>query len=414
MRRKEIYLSVLIYPLWSLYLSFKHYRQPQAKNLFWFFCVFMGMIHIFSPEGGSGADGESYAQRLIDLNQKPISWENFSSSFYEDRAFADIYQPTITYLLSIATKNPHWLFLSFAVVFGFFYSRNSWFILEKTPKKVGIPLFFLLFYYMLICPIWEINGVRMWTAFHVFAYGALPYLYNSDKSKLIWCFASLLIHFSYFLPLSILLIYHFIPKSITIFLSFYIFSFFVKELNLEITRDFFLSHAPSFLSSKAGYFNVDYAQSIIEEKSNANFYLGGSLMLVRWAISILIFASCVWGKAIIKTQKSLTNIICFSLFIYSICNILSSIPSLGRFIGLSQFFAFASIVLFYIHYINNNYKHKILSWTFNVVPLLLLLPIVVKLRMGTDYYGISLFLNPFMALFVEDNQPIIQFVKSAF
>ena len=415
LKKKGIYMSVLIYPLWSLFLSFKYFRTSQAKNLFWLFCIFLGMIHTYFPEGNDAADGYRYAQQLIELNQKPVIWENFSSSFYEDGAFVDVYQPTITYLLSIVTNNPRWLFLVFALVFGFFYSRNIWFVLERFPKYIGTPLVILMLYYMLICPIWEINGVRMWTALHVFVYGALPYLFNADKSKIIWCFAALLVHFSFFLPLIILLLYHFSPKYINFFLIFYLLSFFIKELDLEQIKTFLLSYSPSFLYTKANYASEQFAQEIIEANSVLNFYVTGSQTLVRWAITILLFFSCIFGKSIIKNHKPLLNLMCFSLFIYAISNILSLIPSVGRFVYLSQMFAFVSVIFFYIFYMQIDYRQiKIIAIIFRWTPVMLFLSIIVQLRMGCEYYGISLFFNPIAVLFIEDNQPVIQFIKSIF
>ena len=412
---KVVYLTILIYPLWALYLSFKYFKSPHAKNLFWFFCIFLGMIHICFPEGGSGSDGTRYAQRLIELHQEPVSWESFSSSFYETGEFADVYQPSTTYLLSIITANPRWLFMIYAMVFGFFYSRNVWFVLEKFHIIIGFPLIFMTLYYILICPVWDINGVRMWTALHVFVYGALHYLYNAEKSKLIWCFASLLFHFSFFLPLSILLIYHFIPKSLKYLLIFFILSFFINELDLGKIGDTLSSFMPSFLLRRVtGYTNEEYAQALIAAKSNLNFYVEGSRTFVRWAIAILLFVSCVWGEKIIKTNKSLFNLFCFSLFMYAISNILSSIPSVGRFTVLSQMFAFASVIIFYIFCEKNNYKQKVISAVFKLTPILLILPIIVSFRTGTDYYGISIIFNPIAALFIEDKQPVIQFIKSIF
>jgi len=410
-----LYLTVLIYPLWSFYLSFKYFRMPQAKNLFWLFCIFLGMVHIYFPEGESSSDGVRYAQQLIDLHQQPVPFENFTSLFYEDGQFVDIYQPIVTYLLSTVTDNPRWLFLIFAVVFGFFYSRNSWFVLERFPKTVAFPLFLLSFYYILICPVWEINGVRTWTALHVFVYGALPYLYNSDKSKLIWCGASCLFHFSFFLPVTVLLMYHFIPKSINYLLAFFLISLFIKEIDLEQIRSFILTYAPSFIHNRADmYANEDYAQTINDLKSNLNFYMEGSKMFVQWVAAILLFVSGVWGKKIVETNRSLKNLLCFSLFIYAISNILSLIPSFGRFIVLSQSFAFASLIFFYISYKQSQFINKTIAVSFKMIPLLLFLPIIVKLRFGSDFYGISLLFNPIAALFVDDNQPFIHYIKSIF
>jgi hypothetical protein len=47
--------------------------------------------------------------------------------------------------------------------------------------------------------------------------------------------------------------------------------------------------------------------------------------------------------------------------------------------------------------------------------LLLVLPILFRLRVGTDYYGSSLFWGNFVsAIFIDDNVPIIDFMKSIF
>ena len=413
--QKGIYLTALIYPLWALFLSVKHFRLPQSKNLFWLFCIFLGMIHIFFPEGGSDADGLRYAEQLIELNQQPVTWENFTSFFYEDREFVDIYQPTVTYFLSLITNNPRWLFFVFAFVFGFFYSRNIWFVLEKFPEVIGMSLYILTFYYILICPIWQINGVRMWTALHVFVYGALPYLYNSDKSKLVWCFASLLFHFSFFIPLCILLMYWFIPKKINYLLFFYMISFLIKEIDIEQIRNIALTYSPSFLTAKAmSYTNEEYIQRVIDERSQYNFYVEGSQVIVKWVITVLLFTACLLGRKILQYHKSLFRLFCFALFLYSISNIMSLIPSGGRFIVLSQTFAFVSVIIFYIYYLRSEYQQKYIYFIFKLTPVLLLFPIIFLLRTGCDYYGLSLFLNPLAVLFIEDNQPVIQFAKSIF
>ena len=414
-KQKGIYISFLIYPLWSLFLSLKYFRIPQAKNLFWLFCIFLGMIHIYFPEGAGGFDGARYAQRLIDLHQQPVSIENFTDSFYEDGEFVDIYQPVVTYLFSIVTDNPRWLFILFAIVFGFFYSRNLWFVLEKFPPTLGFSLILLTIFYALICPIWEINGVRMWTAFHVFLYGALPYIYVADKSKLVWCFVSLLIHFSYFLPLTILLVYYFIPKSINFLLAFYLISSFIREIDLEIISQFLSSFMPSFLTSRVtGYANDDYAQFLNDLHSNLNFYVEGSYIFSKWITTLMFVTMCTWGKKIVKAHKVLTNMICFSLFIYGIINILSLIPPVGRFFLLCQMFAFVSFILFMIIYKNYAYKQRKIAAVFQYVPFLLILPIIVKIRIGCDFYGISLLFNPLSVIFIDDNLPIIQFIKSIF
>jgi len=77
-------------------------------------------------------------------------------------------------------------------------------------------------------------------------------------------------------------------------------------------------------------------------------------------------------------------------------------------------FAYASAILFYTFYLQSTYKEKVISVVFKFIPIILLLPIIVALRFGCEFYGISFFSNPIVSLFIEDNQPIIQLIKSFF
>lgn len=410
---KKLYLTIFVFPLWTLNLSIKYFRLPQAQNLFWLFCIFLGLIHVYFPDIEIDTDGFRYAQRLIELNQQPISLGHYFSLFYTEGGFVDIYQPVITYLFSNITNNPRWLFLFFSFVFGFFYSRNIWFVLNKFPSTIGLPLFLFTLYFILICPIWNINGVRMWTAFHVFVYGALPYLFNSDKSKLIFCFISVFFHFSFIIPLFVIIIYYFVPKSLNIFFTFFVISLFIKELNIEQIKLFLENTIPTFLLDRVnGYVNEEYSQHLIETKSALNFYVEGSKKLVNSFVTILFAVIFIWSKFIIRKCSYLLNMFCFSLFVYSISNILSLIPSVDRFIILSQMFSFIFIILFYIYYMDFEIKQTVTTVVYKYSPIMLIIPILVTLRMACDFYGISFFLNPLALIFIEDNQPIIQLIKS--
>jgi hypothetical protein len=373
------------------------------------------MIHIYDPVGGTEADGVRYAERLVNMHNETVSWENFTASFYsEDINMIDIFVPLLTYLLARVTVNSSWLFLIFGLVFGFFYSRNIWFVLEKLPGKLCFSLVGLITCYMLLCPIWEINAVRMWTALHIFIYGALPYLYNSDRSKLFWCVLSVFVHFSYVLPLIILIIYYFIPKSTTVLYCIYLITFFIETINLEQINTVLTSLLPNFLFSRVNmYVNENVLQSLQEAQNSTNFYILLSNQIIKWGIAIAFFAICFYGKKWIKNSQSLYNIVCFSLFTYTIFNIVSLVPQGVRFIQISNMFSFISIILFFA-LIPNKYKSTNIRLIFNGISIALLAPIIFFLRRGCDYYGISLFFNPIATLFIDDNQPIIQFVKSIF
>ncbi len=402
------YLSFLLFPLSSLYLSIRYFRKPESKNIFWFFCSFLGMIHIFNPIEYTGADGLRYAYQLLELYHQPVTWNNFISSFYNDGNFVDIYQPLLTYVVSLFTYDPHWLFFIFSVVFGFFYSRNLWFILEKLPKRKAFVLLILVVYFALLCPIWEINAARMWTALHVFVYGCFPFIYNGDKSKLGWSVCSVFFHFSFITPLIILLIYRLIPKSLMFYLGIYIITLFINEIDLQQIR-YFLSFLPDiFLPRINAYTTVETASSL---SRLASIHVIISNNIAKWGIAVLLVTICIYGKKVILNHSHLYNFMCFTLLLFSIANVLSLIPSGGRFITLARTFALPSII-FFIVTINDKMINKVIGYTIKYITPLMILPILFSLRIGCNYYGVSILFNPIVCLFVEDNQPFIQYIKS--
>lgn len=406
------FISIFIFPIFSLFISFKNFRQPEAKNLFWFFCMFLGMIHIFNPHGGSLADGTRYAEHLQYLHNQVPSWSNFKSLMFNNDGYSDIYQPLVTYIIALFSDNAHWLFFIFATIFGFFYSRNIWFILNNIPSKPHFSLIILIALYILLCPIWNINGVRMWTALQVFIYGALPYLYNKDKSKLVWALLSILIHFSFIIPVLILTIYYFVPKKIIIIFLFFLFSFFLKEIDIPFIRDSIISYLPDFLLNRTIlYVNDDVLQRLSERQVQLSFHVILSEFIINYFFIVVSLIIVIRSYQFINNNKVLNSLFCFSFFLYGVSNLLSLVPSGSRFIVLSRMFLLSAIIFFIILSIKKKYTNTNMFWiNFFCIPLII--PVFFYLRMGLDYYGISLFLNPIFVLFINDNIPIIDLIKS--
>ncbi len=136
-------------------------------------------------------------------------------SFYSDSSgYVDILQPMVTYLVSRFTDNPTILFTIFGLIFGYFYSRNIWYVLGKIHGGITLVLFVFVLTFALINPIWNINGFRMWTAAQIFLYGTLPYLLEGKSKGLIWAAVSVFVHFSFLLPLTVLVLFFFSKNKI--------------------------------------------------------------------------------------------------------------------------------------------------------------------------------------------------------
>lgn len=409
-----VYLFSFLFPFFGLICSLVYWRKNWAKNVFWIACMFMGAIQIFHPEGtilGIGIDGSDYALRFINMYDMKVSWASLVKTFFEDGETLDIYQPLLSFFISRFTNNAHVLFFFFALVFGFFYSRNIWYVLGKLPNKSQGWTWVLIAFFILICPIWNINGVRMWTALQVFVYGAMPFIFEKDKSKLYWCFLTILIHFSFILPVVILILYFFLPKkNISIYLIFYLSTLLIKQIDLSFVKDSLLSLFPDFYDNRINmYTNEDYALSVNKSAFEMTYFLILCSTITNWIIQIYVVVSCYLINNYLNNNLLIKRLCVFSLLIYGISNIFALVPSGGRFITLSQMF----MIPLFIFVINlSPHIPYLLRKLHPILMVILIIPLAQKLRGGFDFYGISLFVCNFLTMFfVESDVPLIRYVK---
>jgi len=399
----------LIYPIAGIYVSFREYKQSWAKNIFWLFCIYFGFTFIIAEFGG--ADSDRYARRFIELAHSDLSLGELWNTFYsEDSNYVDIFTPLVSYLVSLLTDNPSILFCVFGLIFGYFYSRNIWYILEKTSGSFNglVILFFLT--YALINPIWNINGFRMNAAAQIFLFGALPYLMEGNYKRLIWAGASMFVHFSFLLPIAILGLFFLLKNRTHIYMAFFIITSFINEIDLMWVQSA-LSFLPNIFYSKVTqYARPEYVENLryAIENNPWNWYVTLSIDGIRWviyAVSIFIY---LFGRKVLGERKDLTTLFCFSLLLYSIANISSFIPSGGRFIMVANSFMFATFAI----YITAFPKIKGLQLVEILSTPLLLLFCIVSFRIGMDYFGLMTILgNPIVAFFYRDTIPLIDLIK---
>ncbi len=404
------------FPIIGLIVSIVDYRKPYAKNLFWFFCAFYGLVHIYLPNASSGiggADGERYAANFEYLAHQDISWETLSNTFYGGgQNNNDIFEPTVSFVVSRFTDNPHVLFCAFALIFGFFYSRNIWYILRFTPNKLGFVAGIFVVSLALLTPIWLINGVRMWTALQVFFCGFLPYLLNKDRSKLWWCYASFLFHFSFLILIALLLVFQFLPhKRLPYFIAFIV-SLFISELDIGIVRERLMGLGLTAFEAKINtYTSQEYAEHVKDAAGGYSWHVIFAKDLMAYVFkALLIVAYFAFGKLrklAVDESRRLNMLFCAAAFIYAFANVVSSIPSWGRF-GLPAQVLSAVLSIVIVQYLNS----KIFKKIYLIAAILLVYPIVFLIRTGMDYWGLSLLVtNPLTCWFVDDNLPLIALIK---
>ena len=248
-----------------------------------------------------------------------------------------------------------------------------------------------------------VNGVRMWTAAHVFFYGGFQYLYLGKKKGLIIAASSILIHFSFILPLGLLIAYTLVRLNFRFLYFFYIASFFIAELNIGIVRSSLEAYMPGFIQPRIkSYFNDEYIENYAEMFTNVNWYILYYNKLITYFN--VIFMSILFFKA--DLSLSAKKLLGFSLLFLGVANIISVLPSGARFLSVAFLFslAFSFIVL-------ANNKVPIIAKSVKWLSPLLLLFVVVSIRMSFDYFSITTLTNPIIALFTDNSVPLIDLIR---
>ncbi len=408
-----IWIFFLLSPFLTLIYSLKNYRHSFAKNIIWAFTIFYGFTFvIFNDE----MDSERYKQWFINNVTNNLTFSQFLGTLYSVDNFStginvDIVEPILSYTVSTFTSDFRFLFAAYGLIIGFFYSRNLWYILDRVDFKARPLLLPLVMAFALIAPIWDLNGFRFCAATHIFLCGALPFLFEGKKKGLIICLLSILVHFSFVFPLTILGVYMLARNRFFIYYVFFISTMFITEINIDNINDFVSSNFPEvFQVRTAGYTSADRAQELRDDSASStlNWYVKGHENVLKWLIIIFISVIFFRGKDYVQNHKNLLRLICFTLLLYGMSNLTSLVPSGGRFIALSNLFALAFIIL----YIQNGPKETVLTKLIPLAIPLLWLFIIVRFRMSLDTFGVSTLLgNPIIIMFFKGDYAIIQLIK---
>ncbi len=114
-------LVFLIWPFLALIESIKNYRESWAKNGIWLFVIFFGFT--FVPRIGN--DSMGYIRQFHELHNANVSLYQILGRLYtEGSRSLDIIQILISFLVSRFTDDYRILFAIFGAIFGYFYSRN--------------------------------------------------------------------------------------------------------------------------------------------------------------------------------------------------------------------------------------------------------------------------------------------------
>ncbi|MDD2983069.1 MAG: EpsG family protein [Crocinitomicaceae bacterium] len=402
---KTFFLLWLFNPFFSAIYLLKNFKDTKKVGPYLLLSVFFGISFIVSTTGG---DSKTYADELKHYHQHNLTFSELQTNLYsEEGTKLDVYQPVITWIVSLISDNTKVLFVIFSIVFGYFYFKSL--ILIRT--YLGIPLTGLVLTVFLLLaftnPIWNINGVRMWTAVMMFFYGVLVVTLNNDKKGWWFLVLPIFIHFSILIALVLFLIHNLIPVNRKkIMFGIFIATFFLGELNLEVIGDYF-SQLPGFTQSRSGYLNLEYAEGLKDAELNMSFEQVLIEQLGKYSIllmAVLMVFNFGFKKNVV--DKKFDIFLTMGLLFASFSNIASSLPSGGRFLVVSNLILYTAFLLYL------NQKSEIPFFLKKILILSLIVIIAFNIRMGLNYIGVFFFIgNPIINWFIEDS-PILDFIKS--
>lgn len=406
-------IMILIWPFGALLQSLRTFRALHSKTVFLLFCVYFGFVMTIPDNIKGAADSARYSRDLIFMHENWWSFDHIKTMFYNSEdGYTDIYQPVLTWIVAFFTDNPHWLFALFAGVFGFFYVQNLWIIFQRIEGKVKENLLLVLFLitFALTNPIWNINGVRMWTAAHVFVYGVLRYFLQKDKKGLIWASTSILFHFSFMFPVVVLFTFIIVPANLTILIVFFFASALISLQNFSFIRDNLL-FLPEIIQTRVNsYTNEEFIQILNESRSPtwrqilANYFAQG--VLYFW-IGIAYFLRKKW----IKELPDFKLLFAFALFFGGFSQLASNVASGSRFLTISNmlFYAVFVVIIGQKWFVS---KFQVFKWI--TIPLLSFV-LIFTIRVGMERIGFLVFFgNPVLAMFIEEKIGLIELIKEIF
>lgn len=335
----------LLNPFATALLAFLNYRKAYAKNIIWLFVAYYGFTLVISNEG---MDANRYRDFFISISYIASDFRGILDLVYQEgSSFLDIAQLSISFIVSRFTSDPRILFAVFGLVFGYFYSRNIWFLLDRTGTGIKWANLIYLIVFVVIIGFWKLNGFRMWTAAHVFFFGVFLYLMENKKIGIIIASLSILFHFSYMFPVGLFLGFILLPKKESWFFGLFLVTFFVSEIDIQVFSNKLTSILPGVFHQRIeGYTSESYLESSMINEATRNWRYLFYRQAIKWSSTLLLSVIFVNGLSWLKEQKNLKNLFCFALLMMASVNLFSHIPIMIRFYPITYLFVFAFLFIY--------------------------------------------------------------------
>ena len=326
----KLILSI-VYPLGAFLYSL---RDLKSRSTYWVFFLFFIVYGLCFTAEFEKADSFRYVQDLqaFSVNAERNLGEVIQVFFSNDSEIKDIFVYLLYYVTcTYANSNYHVFFCLVAIIFGFFYLRSLKFITADEEYK-NTPFFFILaLIFTFSNPLFNINGVRFWTAAWIAVYAVFQIVIKKRFVYILLLPLLPLIHASYYVFLLFALVAYLIRHYYRVLPYLFFISFFFTDIALIFIPDI-SDYLPTFMQNMIwSYTESDYALSrmagedVLSEALYARILMG----VPKYYHVLLIFLLVRSSKYF--RDESSKDLLGFMLGYGALVNMSSMIPSMLRF-----------------------------------------------------------------------------------
>ena len=321
----------ILNPFISAIVALKNIRDGVSHRILYLWCLVFGIGFCAMNEA---ADSFRYVEEFMMESQ--YTWGRYLQEVKEWATFEsnikDIYTLTVNVLIGKFTSNYHWTYLVYATVFGFFYIKSLKIFLKHQMVKKEIVFYALLFMFCYSNPIFNINGVRFWTAAWIGVYVALN-LFAEKKYRTIPLLILLpLVHGSSVIWVVIMLAAIILSRFQKVTIGLYLASSFVSAVSyLNILNDYSYM-LPQFMQNQIwSYTESEMALERLAGISEYGAAYADFLIALPGYFQILLSILLILNRKEINQNKEAGILMTVTFALAAITNFLSGIPSMGRF-----------------------------------------------------------------------------------
>lgn len=399
---KYQFILFMIWPLLSLISAIKNVRLPGSRHIVTLFCGFIGLLFYVRP----GVDASRYQQWFLEYTHKDFGdfWMDVIAVFVEQTE-TDLFRHLINYTVSRFTGDPMWLWVTLGLIFGYFYSKNIWFLINNTEERFNLnAALFMVAFIFIITPMQGINQFRFWLAAHVFFMGAVNIIMFRNPKYFIAAFAAPLIHFGMMLPVAVLVAFYFLGRRDFIYIPLAIGSAMLAEVDFRLLSDHAAMLGPAFEARFEGY-TGDRAVERVESRFDRVWYVSlWQPLLLYTTYGMMAYVYIMFRE---KLSEGLKNFTSFLFIFITLINLINHFPMIYRYRPVLYLFLFAFL---YLVYKELDIRRIDIGLLFCLFPVLLM--VVFHTRTSIDLVNaVILIANPFFAFIGNFDTSLFEFIQ---